>query len=101
MKVKNQGYLIKLTLVATLGGLLFGYDTGVISGTVNSLEVFFIEPKNLGEFEASRLKGFIVSSALIGCIIGGAIAGFIGKIYGRKKSISNKEYIWFLNIIFF
>ena len=99
MKVKNQGYLIKLTLVATLGGLLFGYDTGVISGTVNSLEVFFIEPKNLGEFEASRLKGFIVSSALLGCIIGGAIAGLIGKIFGRKKSLVIAAILFFISAL--
>jgi SP family xylose:H+ symportor-like MFS transporter len=41
----NSKYLIKLTLVATLGGLLFGYDTGVIFGTVGSLESFFVNPK--------------------------------------------------------
>lgn len=39
----NSKYLLKLTLVATLGGLLFGYDTGVISGTVGSLETFFCD----------------------------------------------------------
>ena len=64
MNNKSNGYLIKLTLVATLGGLLFGYDTGVISGTVGSLESFFVDPKGLAEFESSRLTGFIVSSAL-------------------------------------
>ena len=37
-KHHNSGYLLKLTAVATLGGLLFGYDTGVISGTVGSLD---------------------------------------------------------------
>ena len=38
----NSNYLLKLTIVATLGGLLFGYDTAVISGTVSSLESFFV-----------------------------------------------------------
>ncbi len=62
-KSTNSGYLIKLTLVATLGGLLFGYDTGVISGTVGSLDSFFVIPKGLSETAASAFKGFLVSSA--------------------------------------
>lgn len=92
----HNGYLIKLTLVATLGGLLFGYDTGVISGTVGSLESFFVDPKGLSEFESSRLTGFIVSSALIGCIIGGSIGGLIGKKIRQEKQFN---YCW--NIIFY
>ncbi len=58
----NKGYLIKLTLVATLGGLLFGYDTGVISGTVGSLDDFFVVPKGLTENAANAFKGFLVFS---------------------------------------
>lgn len=54
----NSKYLLKLTLVATLGGLLFGYDTGVISGTVGSLETFFVTPKGLPEAAANALKVF-------------------------------------------
>lgn len=84
---KKSGYLIKLTLVATLGGLLFGYDTGVISGTVGSLDSFFVTPKGLSETAASAFKGFLVSSALIGCIIGGAFGGIISKKLGRKKGL--------------
>ncbi|GGZ93714.1 D-xylose transporter XylE [Algibacter mikhailovii] len=84
---KNSGYLIKLTLVATLGGLLFGYDTGVISGTVGSLESFFVTPKGLSEAAASAFKGFLVASALIGCIIGGIFGGLVSKKLGRKKGL--------------
>ncbi len=84
---KNLGYLIKLTLVATLGGLLFGYDTGVISGTVSSLESFFVTPKGLSEGVASTFKGFLVASALIGCIIGGIFGGLVSKKLGRKKGL--------------
>lgn len=83
----NSGYLIKLTLVATLGGLLFGYDTGVISGTVGSLDSFFVMPKGLSETAASAFKGFLVSSALIGCIIGGIFGGLVSKKLGRKKGL--------------
>lgn len=83
----NKGYLVKLTLVATLGGLLFGYDTGVISGTVGALDDFFVVPKNLTENAANAFKGFLVSSALIGCIIGGSFSGLVSKWLGRKKGL--------------
>ena len=86
-KSTNSGYLIKLTLVATLGGLLFGYDTGVISGTVGALDSFFVMSKGLSETAASAFKGFLVSSALIGCIIGGIFGGVVSKKIGRKKGL--------------
>lgn len=66
----NSSYIFSITLVATLGGLLFGYDTAVISGTVESLNTVFVAPQNLSESAANSLLGFCVASALIGCIIG-------------------------------
>jgi MFS transporter, SP family, xylose:H+ symportor len=86
-KSAKSGYLLKLTLVATLGGLLFGYDTGVISGTVGSLDNFFVIPKGLSETAASAFKGFLVSSALIGCIVGGIFGGLISKKIGRRNGL--------------
>jgi MFS transporter, SP family, xylose:H+ symportor len=83
----NMAYVWALTLVATLGGLLFGYDTAVISGTVKSLRINFIDPKALEETAANSLLGFTVSSALIGCIIGGFIGGWMALMLGRKKSM--------------
>lgn len=83
----NSGYLWRLTLVATLGGLLFGYDTAVISGTVSSLEKFFVLPFGLSESASNARLGFLVSSALIGCIIGGVFGGLISKKYGRKNGL--------------
>ena len=80
----NNTYIFALTLVATLGGLLFGYDTAVISGTVESLRKFFIEPQGLPLDQANALEGFVVSSALIGCILGASFAGWISQRYGRK-----------------
>jgi SP family xylose:H+ symportor-like MFS transporter len=83
----NLRYVWSLTLVAALGGLLFGYDTAVISGTVNSLKINFIDPRNLSETAANSLLGFIVSSALIGCIIGGVIGGWMALRFGRRNSM--------------
>ena len=94
-----NGYLIKLTLVATLGGLLFGYDTGVISGTVDSLENFFITDQNMTEFDRNAFKGFLISAALIGCVIGGALGGYIGKVLGRKKALVLAGILFFISAI--
>lgn len=68
-----------VTIVITLGGLLFGYDTGVINGT----QFYFSKYFEL----TGWLKGFIVSSALLGALVGAASAGMISKSIGRKKSL--------------
>src|SRR5580692_10051396 len=73
-----------LTFVATLGGLLFGYDTAVISGAVSSIDANFIDPLLFSETARSSLSGWTVSSALLGCIIGAFIAGWISNAIGRK-----------------
>lgn len=82
----NNNYIFGITLVATLGGLLFGYDTAVISGAVESLRKFFIDPLGLQPDQANALEGFVVSSALIGCIIGASFAGWLSQRYGRKPT---------------
>src|ERR1700690_1838505 len=81
-------YVILLTLIATLGGLLFGYDTAVISGAVGSLRVYFVDPRHIGDPDAANsLLGFIISSALIGCIIGGSMGGWVSSRLGRKRGL--------------
>ena len=86
-------YVVLLTLIATLGGLLFGYDTAVINGAVNSLKAYFIDPRfadlaNPAQANAANsLLGFVVSSALIGCIIGGLIGGWVSTHIGRKRGL--------------
>jgi SP family xylose:H+ symportor-like MFS transporter len=80
-------YIVLLTLIATLGGLLFGYDTAVINGAVDSLQAYFIAPRNLPPDHANSLLGFVVSSALIGCIIGGVIGGWVSTRIGRKRGL--------------
>ncbi len=99
MEVTNSKYLIKLTLVATLGGLLFGYDTAVISGTVSSLESFFVLPFGLEESAANARLGLVVSSALIGCIIGGISGGIISRKLGRKKGLILAAVLFLLSAI--
>ena len=95
----SKSYIIGLTIIATLGGLLFGYDTAVISGTVESLRLFFIEPLQLPPFEANAMEGFVVSSALIGCIFGAVIAGWISQRFGRRKALFVAAILFFLAAI--
>jgi SP family xylose:H+ symportor-like MFS transporter len=85
--------VVLLTLIATLGGLLFGYDTAVINGAVDCLKTYFIDPRftdltNPAQANAANsLLGFVVSSALIGCIIGGLIGGWVSNRIGRKRGL--------------
>src|SRR5476651_575540 len=69
-------YVYRICLVATLGGVLFGYDTAVISGVVDALKAHF-------HLEAIPL-GSVIGSALIGCIIGVLVAGKLTDWAGRR-----------------
>ncbi|HUI58612.1 MAG TPA: D-xylose transporter XylE [Steroidobacteraceae bacterium] len=83
----NTSLVIRLTFVATLGGLLFGYDTAVISGAVSSIDAYFIDPLRLSETARSSLSGWTISSALLGCVIGAALAGWISTALGRRGGL--------------
>ena len=90
-KTYNTTYILGITLIATLGGLLFGYDTAVVSGAEKSIEDYLIIPLGLGKFA----HGATISSALIGCIIGGAISGFLSNRFGRKKTLLFAAFSFF------
>ncbi|KAK3038387.1 hypothetical protein RJ639_030287 [Escallonia herrerae] len=77
----SNSYVLGLTLVAGIGGLLFGYDTGVISGALLYIRDEF-EVVN----QSSFLQETIVSMALVGAIIGAAAGGWVNDVYGRKKA---------------
>jgi SP family arabinose:H+ symporter-like MFS transporter len=79
MKNKKSKYLLGISFVSTIGGFLFGYDTAIISGCNTFLEQHF-------ELSASEL-GWLVSSALLGTILGCVIAGSITDKLGRKKAL--------------
>jgi len=77
--VKINAFLAKSTVVAALGGLLFGFDTAVISGTTSALShAYGLSP---------GLLGVTVSSALWGTVLGAMLAGFPGERYGRRDSL--------------
>jgi SP family xylose:H+ symportor-like MFS transporter len=80
-------YVFLLTLVATLGGLLFGYDSAVISGATESLRIVFVDPQHLSPAAAASSHGFIVASALIGCIIGACSGAWVSTALGRKRGL--------------
>ena len=83
--------LLRSTVVAALGGLLFGFDTVVISGTTQALtDLFHLSPLALG---------VTVSSALAGTIVGSMLAGIPGDAYGRRDSLRILAVLYFVSAV--
>lgn len=75
----NMRYVAFVAVVAAVGGFLFGYDTAVISGTIDTVA---------GQFSLDALqKGWYVGCALVGSIFGVSVAGMLGDSIGRKRSM--------------
>ncbi len=93
----NKLYLYSIVLVAVMGGLLFGYDTAVISGAEGGLQKFF---EAATDFEYTKvLHGITSASALLGCVIGGALSGIFTDRLGRKKSLVYAGVMFFLSAL--
>lgn len=90
-------YLFSIVLVAVLGGLLFGYDTAVISGAEKGLQAFFLGAKDF--VYTDTIHGITSSSALLGCIIGSAISGLIATRLGRKKALFIAGVFFFISAL--
>jgi MFS transporter, SP family, xylose:H+ symportor len=99
MSQVNGRLVTALTFVATLGGLLFGYDTAVISGAVSSIDIYFIDPLNLSETARSSLSGWTISSALLGCVIGAVVAGYVSTAFGRKGGLIFAAILFLLSAL--
>lgn len=79
----NMRYVAFVAVVAAVGGFLFGYDTAVISGTIDTVA---------GQFSLDALqKGWYVGCALVGSIFGVSVAGMLGDSIGRKRSMIRRR----------
>src|ERR1017187_1805946 len=89
--MRINGYLAKSSLVAALGGLLFGFDTAVISGATGALAATYaLTPATLG---------MTVSTALVGTILGAMFAGIPGDRYGRRGSLRITAVLYLLSAL--
>ena len=92
---KNEQVSMKfvtiVSMVSALGGLLFGFDTAVVSGAVGFME---------DRFDLSKLQvGWAVSSLIIGCIVGAAMSGILGDRFGRKKVLITAALLFIISSI--
>ena len=85
-------YVARVCVVAALGGLLFGYDTGVIAGAIGFLETHF-------NLDPSFQKGWVAASALIGCTIGVSVAGLLSDWLGRKRTLIVAAILFFVSAV--
>jgi len=93
MEKFNLLYLTRLSLVAAMGGLLFGYDWVVIGGAKPFYEQFF------GIASDPLLQGWAVSCALVGCVMGAVASGILSKNMGRKRLLLAAAFMFLVSAI--
>lgn len=87
----NMNFVYLVSIIAALGGLLFGYDTAVISGAIGYLQT---------KFELSEaMKGFAVSAAIWGCVVGVLGAGVLSDRLGRKRALLGTAILFGISAI--
>jgi SP family xylose:H+ symportor-like MFS transporter len=89
--MENKKYITFIAFSAALGGLLFGYDTAVISGAIGNLTEYF----QLNPVET----GWAISSALVGCLIGAFFSDYLSNRFGRKATMLLTAILFILNSI--
>ena len=85
----NLKFIIYISVTATIGGFLFGFDSGVINGTIDGLQQAF-QSNSVG-------TGFNVSSMLLGCALGALIAGYMADEFGRKRMLIATAVLFILS----
>ncbi|WP_396196135.1 sugar porter family MFS transporter [Flavobacterium sp.] len=91
MANNNKNYILFIAFSAALGGLLFGYDTAVISGAIGNLTEYF----QLTPIET----GWAISSALVGCLVGAFFSDYLSDTFGRKVTMLITAVLFILNSV--
>jgi len=87
-KEYNFSFLLRISMVSAMGGLLFGYDFVVIGGAKPFYERFF------DIASSADLQAWAMSCALVGCVAGAVVSGFVSDRYGRKKSLLGSAFLF-------
>lgn len=96
----NMGLVMGLAIGAALGGLLFGYDTAVISGAEEAIVHNFVTPRtDLTEVARNSLAGTAIGIALLGCVLGSLIAGPLSTSLGRRAGMLIAAFLFFASSI--
>jgi MFS transporter, SP family, sugar:H+ symporter len=93
----NMGFIGAIVAVATIGGFLFGYDSGAVNGTQDGLaRAFDLVP---GSFSPSNGLGFTVASLLIGCFVGAFFAGRLADLMGRRNTMMLSAILFLIGAV--